>query len=323
MARSKTGVLLTNLGSPAAPTTTAVRKFLREFLSDPRVVNLPRPIWWLILNCFVLPFRPAQSAHAYQGIWDQEQGSPLTFYTRRLTEKLASHLANDGITVDYAMRYGEPSIAARLRQFRAQGITDIIVLPLYPQYSSTTTASVYDDLVKELNRWRHLPSFRFISDYHQHPDYIAALADSIRQHWREHGQNQLLMMSFHGLPEQLTEWGDPYFHQCHKTGALLASELGLDDNQWRLVFQSRFGKAEWLKPYCVDTLRAMPNEGVTGVDLVCPGFAVDCLETLEEIAVTNREAFITAGGLRYRYIPALNDGDSHVRALSNLLKRQL
>ncbi len=319
---TKTGLLLVNLGSPTAPTTAAVRKFLREFLGDPRVVNLPRPLWWLILNGVVLPFRPAKSAHAYQSIWDQEHGSPLTFYTRRLAEKMAAHLAKDGIVVDYAMRYGEPSLATRLRQFKEQGVADITVLPLYPQYSSTTTASVYDDLVKELNRWRHLPSVQFISDYHQHPGYIAALADSVRQHWREHGQNPLLLMSFHGLPEQLSKWGDPYEQQCHKTGTLLAEQLGLQQSQWRVVFQSRFGKAEWLKPYCVDTLQALPKTGITDVDLVCPGFAVDCLETLEEIAVANQEVFKAAGGLTYRYIPALNDSDSQVKALSELLKRQ-
>lgn len=321
MTTSKTGVLLTNLGSPSAPTTPAVRQFLRDFLGDPRVVNLPRPIWWLILHCFVLPFRPAKSAHAYQSIWDKEHGSPLTFYTRRLTEKMAAAMAESGIVVDYAMRYGEPSMATRLRQFKNQGINEIIILPLYPQYSSTTTASVYDDLIKELNRWRHLPSFQFISDYHQHPGYIAALADSIKKHWQERGRQQLLLMSFHGLPKQLIEWGDPYFDQCQKTGALLAEQLGLDDNQWRLVFQSRFGKAEWLKPYCVDTLQALPAEGISRVDVVCPGFAVDCLETLEEIAIANQAVFKAAGGLEYHYISALNDGEGHVKALTNLLER--
>jgi len=315
--------MLVNLGSPSAPTTRAVRRFLREFLGDPRVVNLPRPLWWLILNCFVLPFRPARSAKAYRKIWDKEHGSPLAFYTRRLAEKIADFLVDDGITVEYAMRYGEPSVASRLRRFKEQGITDLIVLPLYPQYSSTTTASVYDDLIKELNGWRHLPSFQFISDYHQHPDYIAALAHSIEQAWREHGKNQLLLMSFHGLPEQLTRWGDPYFYQCQTTAAFLAERLGLEENQWRVAFQSRFGKAEWLKPYCVDTLQALPAEGITQVDMVCPGFAVDCLETLEEIAIANSELFMEAGGLAYRYIPALNDTDGHVEALIKLLKRHL
>lgn len=323
MASSKTGILLVNLGSPSAPTTSAVRRFLRAFLSDPRVVSLPRPLWWLILNCFVLPFRPARSAKAYQKIWDKDHGSPLTFYTRRLAEKIANRLADDGIAVEYAMRYGEPSVASKLRRFKKQGINDLIVLPLYPQYSSTTTASVYDDLIKELNGWRHLPSFLFLGDYHQHPDYIAALADSIEQAWREHGKNQLLLMSFHGLPEQLTHWGDPYFYQCQTTAALLAERLELEESQWRMVFQSRFGKAEWLKPYCLDTLQALLDEGITRVDMVCPGFAVDCLETLEEIAIANGELFMAAGGQAYRYIPALNDSQAHVEALIKLLEKRL
>lgn len=323
MTTAKTGVILANLGSPTAATTPAVRKFLRDFLGDPRVVNLPRPLWWLILNCFVLPFRPSKSAKAYQKIWHPEKGSPLTFYTRQLAEKMAETLAAEGVVVDYAMRYGEPSIATRLRQFKEQGVTSVAVLPLYPQFSSTTTASIFDDLIKELKTWWHMPSFQFISEYHQQPEYISAVADSIQQSWQAHGKNQLLVMSFHGLPEQLTAWGDPYFHQCHKTAELLAAELKLDDSQWRIVFQSRFGKAEWLKPYCVDTLEALPAEGITSVDMVCPGFAVDCLETLEEIAMENQHIYKEAGGVDYRYIPALNDSDAHVGALVSLLKRYL
>ncbi len=323
MTTAKTGVILANLGSPTAATTPAVRKFLRDFLGDPRVVNLPRPLWWLILNCFVLPFRPSKSAKAYQKIWHPEKGSPLTFYTKQLAEKMAETLAAEGVVVDYAMRYGEPSIATRLRQFKEQGVTSVAVLPLYPQFSSTTTASIFDDLIKELKTWWHMPSFQFISEYHQQPEYISAVADSIQQSWQAHGKNQLLVMSFHGLPEQLTAWGDPYFHQCHKTAELLAAELKLADSQWRIVFQSRFGKAEWLKPYCVDTLEALPAEGISSVDMVCPGFAVDCLETLEEIAMENQHIYKEAGGVDYRYIPALNDSDAHVGALVSLLKRYL
>lgn len=315
----ETAVLLANLGSPGAPTTSAVRRFLKSFLWDKRVVNLPRPLWWLILHAVVLPFRPAKSAKAYQKIWDDQKGSPLTFLTRQLTEKVADKLAAQGITADYAMRYGEPSIATQLRRFKEAGVEKIIVLPLYPQYSSTTTASIYDDLIKELNRWRHLPDFRFISDYHCNSCYIAALAESVNRAWREQPKNERLIMSFHGLPEQLTKWGDPYFHQCHQTAALLAEKLGLLDSEWLIVFQSRFGKAQWLKPYCVDTLKALPGQGVKSVDVVCPGFAVDCLETLEEIAMENKAVFLTAGGAAYRYIPALNDADAHVDALVNIL----
>jgi ferrochelatase len=315
----KTAFLLANLGSPTEPTTKAVRRFLKDFLWDPRVVNIPRPIWWVILNCFVLPFRPSKSAKAYQKVWNPEKGSPLTFLTRQLTEKMAETLSAQGIVVDYAMRYGEPSIATRLQEFKGQGVDNVVVLPLYPQYSSTTTASIYDDLVKELNKWWHLPSVRFISDYHQHPAYIAAVADTIRAAWQEQPKNELLVMSFHGLPEQLTKWGDPYFHQCHKTAELIAGNLGLCEKEWRIVFQSRFGKAEWLKPYCVDTLEALPGEGIKTVDMVCPGFAVDCLETLEEIAMENKHIYLEAGGGSYRYIACLNDSDAHVEALLKVL----
>ncbi|HEY5138270.1 MAG TPA: ferrochelatase [Methylococcales bacterium] len=322
MTTKKIGVLLANLGSPTAPTTRAVRRFLKDFLWDPRVVNLPRPLWWVILHFFVLPFRPARSAKAYRKVW-HEKGSPLTYLTRSLTEKTADQLNAKGITTDFVMRYGEPSIANQLRAFKKAGITDLIVLPLYPQYSSTTTASIYDHLVKELNQWRHLPNIQFISDYHQDRHYIAAVAETIEQAWQEQDKSELLLMSFHGLPEQLTKWGDPYFHQCHNTAALIAEKLGLKEKEWMIVFQSRFGKAEWLKPYCVDTLQNLPGQGIKTVDIVCPGFAVDCLETLEEIAMENKSIFMKAGGTHYRYIPALNDSVAHVNAIVNLLEQKI
>ena len=322
MTTKKTGVILANLGSPTAPTTKAVRRFLADFLWDPRVVNLPRPLWWMILNFFVLPFRPSRSAKAYQKVW-HEKGSPLAYLTRELTEKVADQLVAKGITTHYAMRYGEPSIATQLKEFKKAGITDVVVLPLYPQYSSTTSASIYDDLVKELNQWRHLPTFQFIGEYHQDRHYIAAVAESIEQAWREQDKNELLIMSFHGLPEALTKWGDPYFHQCHKTAALIAEKLGLNEKEWMIVFQSRFGKAEWLKPYCVSTLEELPGQGVKTVDVVCPGFAVDCLETLEEIAMENKSIFMESGGTHYRYIMALNDSDAHVSAIINILEQKI
>jgi len=321
-AGQKTGIILANLGSPTAPSTKAVRKFLRDFLGDPRVVNLPRLLWWLILNLFILPFRPKKSAKAYQKIWLPE-GSPLVVFTQQLAEQLAAKLSSEQVLVDYAMRYGEPSIASCLKTFKQQQVEHIIVLPLYPQYSSTTTASVYDDLIKELSSWRHLPSFQFISDYHQDSGYIAAIAASIQQVWQTQGQGEYLLMSFHGLPEQLTKWGDPYFYQCQKTAVLVAAQLGLSESQWQLVFQSRFGKAEWLKPYCVEVLKELPGQGVKNIDVVCPGFAVDCLETLEEIAMENQSIFKAAGGESYRYIPALNASAEHVQALIGLLKQKL
>ncbi len=319
MVDEKIGVLLVNLGSPTAPTVPAVRKFLKEFLGDKRVVNIPRFVWLPILHGFILPFRPKKSLKAYAKIWDVEKGSPLTFLTHQLTSKLATKLTSQNIVVDCAMSYGEPSIPNQLRKFKEQGVTEIIVLPLYPQYSSTTTASVYDALIKELKALWHLPSFRFISDYHQNERYISALAESIEAAWREKPKNELLIMSFHGLPEMLTKKGDPYFYQCQKTAQLLADKLGLQENEWRLVFQSRFGKAEWLKPYCVDTLQVLPKEGVKNVDVVCPGFAVDCLETLEETAMENKKIFHEAGGENYRYIPALNDSDSNVEVMLDIL----
>jgi ferrochelatase len=315
----KTAVLIVNLGSPASPKTADVRRFLREFLGDPRVVNIPRPIWWMILNLFILPFRPQKSAHAYQTIWT-EQGSPLVVFTRDLTAKLADAIADEHLIVDYAMRYGKPSLAAKLRDFEQQGVDEIIVLPLYPQYSSTTTASIFDVVADAIKNWWHVPGLRLISDFYRHPAYIAALADSIRHYWQAHGQSQLLVMSFHGVPAMLTKKGDPYYYHCQATAELLAKALGLEAHQWRLVFQSRFGKAEWLKPYCVEVLEELPQEGIHSVDLVCPGFSVDCLETLEEIAITNQEIFLEAGGQQYRYIPALNDSDAHIAVLREIIQ---
>lgn len=318
----KVGVLLVNLGSPEAPTTSRVRRFLREFLGDPRVVNLPRALWWVILNFFVLPFRPRKSAHAYRQIWT-DKGSPLMFYTRQLSEKLVDSIGSDNVRVDYAMRYGKPKVADKLNALKAQDVDEIVVLPLYPQYSSTTTASIYDAVDDVIRPWRHIPSLHFISDYHADQAYIDALAESIKKFWHKHGRNELLLMSFHGLPAKLTEWGDPYYHQCQKTAALVAERLELHENQWKLVFQSRFGKAEWLKPYCVEVLQDLPQQGSKEVDVVCPGFAVDCLETLEEIAMANKEVFLQAGGKSYRYIPALNDSEKHVEVVAGLVSKYL
>ncbi len=314
----KTGVLLINLGSPASPKTGDVRRFLREFLGDPRVVNLPRPLWWLILNLFVLPFRPKKSAHAYQSIWT-DKGSPLIVFSQQLSDKLAARIGNANFLVDCAMRYGKPALTEKLNAFKQQGVDQIVIVPLYPQYSSTTTASIFDVVAEVFLGWRHMPSLRFISDFHQHASYIEAVVATVRSHWRQHGQAELLLMSFHGLPAKLTELGDPYFYQCQATGKLIADQLGLQDRQWKLVFQSRFGKAEWLKPYCVEVLEELPKQGVKQVDVICPGFSVDCLETLEEIAIANQGVFLEAGGESYRYIPALNDSDAHVEVMIDLI----
>lgn len=313
---SQTAILLVNIGSPDAPTRRAVRRYLKEFLSDTRVVNLPRLLWYFILHLGVLPFRPSKSRKAYQQIWTA-QGAPLLLGTVQLAGKLAQRLPS--FTVAAAMRYGKPNIASILQKYRQQGAAQIIIIPLYPQYSSTTTASVYDAVAAEMKHWRHIPSIRFVSNYHQHPLYIAAIAASVRKSWQQCGKNQLLLLSFHGLPAQLTAMGDPYFDQCHTSAKLIATELGLGEGQWQVVFQSRFGAAKWLQPYCGQVLQELPAQGVASVDIVCPGFAVDCLETLEEIAIRGRKVFTTAGGKSYQYIPALNASKPQVDLLESLL----
>ncbi len=315
----KKAVLLVNLGSPDAPTKSAVRRFLKEFLWDPRVVNIPRFIWWIILHFLVLPFRPKKSTKAYKKIW-QKKGSPLLFLTRQLSEKVAGKFAHPNYSIHHVMRYGKPSIPKQLAQHKKNQIDELIIIPLYPQYSSTTTASVFDQVVEHVMQWRHIPTLNFISDYHQHPKYIEAIADSIEQAWKKQGRNEILLMSFHGLPEQLTKWGDPYFEQCNQTAKLIAEKLSLSADQWKIVFQSRFGKAKWLQPYCVEVLQALPAQGLKNIDVICPGFAVDCLETLEEIEMANKAIFLEAGGETYHYIPALNDSDKHVELMIELIK---
>ncbi len=321
----KTAVLLVNLGSPSAPTPSAVRRYLKEFLWDPRVVNLPRSIWWIILHFLVLPFRPRKSAKAYKKIW-QEKGSPLVFLTEALADKVAvhfeSHLKDNRYSIACVMRYGKPSISKQLAQVKKDQIDELIVIPLYPQYSSTTTASVYDEVINCLSQWRHIPSLQFISDYHQNSLYIDAIASSIEQSWELNGRKEQLLMSFHGLPDQLTKWGDPYFYQCKRTADLIAQRLGLSAQQWQIVFQSRFGKAKWLQPYCIEVLQALPEQNIKHIDVVCPGFAVDCLETLEEIEMANKAIFLEAGGESYHYIAALNDSEKHIKTMVNLINRE-
>lgn len=317
----KIGVLLVNLGSPHAPTPSAVRHFLKEFLWDPRVVNIPRFFWWIILYLFVLPFRPKKAAKAYQKIW-QKKGSPLVFLTQQLVDKVKTEMTESNYLVDCVMRYGKPSIRQQLEQYKKNHIDELIVIPLYPQYSSTTTASVYDEVIDTTKKWWSIPSIRFVSEYHRHPLYIDAISHSIEQSWKKMGKNELLLMSFHGLPDKLTEWGDPYFYQCHKTAELIAQKLSLSNEQWKIVFQSRFGKAKWLQPYCVEVLQDLPKQGIKTVDIVCPGFAADCLETLEEIEMENKEIFLQAGGQSYQYISALNDSDDQVKLLVELIREK-
>ena len=314
-------VLLVNLGTPEAPTPAAVRRYLAEFLWDPRVVEIPRPLWWLILHGLILRLRPRKSAKAYRSIWT-DAGSPLLALTRALGSAVEAELktrSGNPPVVDFAMRYGRPGIAERLEDLGSQGIDRFLVFPLYPQYSSPSTGSVFDAVGAALSRWRKVPEVHFVSDYYDHPAYIAAIAESVEDHWRDHGRGRFLLMSFHGLPERSRAQGDPYFDQCQSSARLVAERLGLDEGAWQLVFQSRFGPARWLQPYCVEVLKQLPQDGVKEVDVVCPGFGVDCLETLEEIGITNREIFMQAGGREYRLIACLNDSPAHARALADVI----
>lgn len=314
-----TAVVLVNLGTPDAPDAPSLRRYLKQFLSDPRVVEIPRLIWWPILNGIILNTRPRKSAAKYASIWMNE-GSPLRVYTERQARLLAESFARQGVQVkvEWAMRYGSPSLPDTLSRLKAQGAERILVLPLYPQYAASTSATVVDDAARWLLSTRNQPELRFIKHFHDHPGYIAALAASVREHWQKHGQlgtRDKLLMSFHGLPKRSLELGDPYFCECQKTGRLLAEELGLQQGQYRVCFQSRFGKAEWLQPYTAPTLEAWAKEGVERVDVICPGFVADCLETLEEIALEGRHDFLAAGGKDYHYIPALNTSPSWIETL--------
>jgi len=320
-----TGVLVVNLGTPDAPTTGAVRRFLRQFLSDPHVIQYPRVLWWLILNLVILVIRPSRSAAAYRKIWT-ENGSPLLLHSEAITNKLRDCMVPADTTpvhVELAMTYGEPSIAGALDKLFAKGVSRIVTLPLYPQYSSTTTAAVIDAVATELKRQGREPTSRSIDSYHDAPGYISALAASVREYWAQNGRSEILLLSFHGVPKSTLLDGDPYQLQCQETARLLADQLELDDDDWLLSFQSRVGREEWLAPYTDETIRELGNQGLARIDVVCPGFSTDCLETLEEIAMQNAGFFKDAGGESLRYIPALNARDDHVRFLADLLQQQI
>jgi protoporphyrin/coproporphyrin ferrochelatase len=317
------GVLLLNLGTPEAPTVTAVRRYLAEFLWDPRVVEIPRPIWWLILHGVILRVRPARSARAYQAVWT-EQGSPLLDISRRQAAGLQAVLGAEipgPVRVALGMRYGSPSIAEALAELGAAQVRRLLVLPLYPQYSATTTASIFDAVTRELTRWRWIPELRFVNQYHDEPAYIAALVASIRDHWSVNGEPERLLFSFHGIPKDYFLNGDPYHCQCHKTARLVTETLGLPPERWSLAFQSRVGTKEWLRPYTDETLKSWGAEGVRSVQVISPGFSADCLETLEEIGVENREYFRAAGGGDYSFIPCLNDRKDHLAMLAGVVRR--
>jgi len=320
----KTGVLLVNLGTPSEPTPAAVKRYLKEFLSDVRVVDTPRLIWWFILKVILL-IRPKPVAKAYQSIWWKD-GSPLMVISRRQQAALQTALKNElgfDVPVALAMTYGEPSMEQAALELRKENVESIIVLPLYPQNSSSTTAAVFDRLAKALKPCPHMPELTFISNYHDHPDYILALANSVKQHWLEHGKAEKLLMSFHGIPQSYEDKGDPYPSQCRETAHLLASQLGLKDDEWQSAFQSRFGRAEWVKPYTDATLKEWGAAGVKSVNVISPAFAADCLETLEELKEENREYFEEAGGKEYSYVTALNDNPDHIQMMVNLIKAKL
>lgn len=321
----KTGVLLANLGTPDAPTPTAVRRYLKQFLSDRRVVEIPRLIWWCILNLIILNVRPRKSAAKYAQIWTAE-GSPLLVITReqarQLQIELSSRLATP-IAVEVGMSYGSPSISAAISTLKAQFCDRILVLPLYPQYAASSTASAFDAVWRALTHVRNLPELRTVRSYHDHPSYIEALTESVRQHWEQHGRSEKLLMSFHGVPKYTLKKGDPYFCLCQKTGRLLAEALELNQDQYLVSFQSRFGAAEWVQPYTAPTLAAWGKQGVGSVDVICPGFAADCLETLEEIAMECKAEFLNAGGKAFHYIPALNASTPSIMALADVAQQHL
>ena len=318
-----TGILLVNLGTPDRPDKKSVRRYLREFLSDPRVVEIPRLLWLPLLYGFILTTRPAKSATAYTRIW-QQTGSPLLDYSAKLSKQLEREMQirfAGKIQVELGMRYGNPSIESALDKLRLHGAKRILVFPLYPQYSGTTTATTIDQVNKIMRKWRWIPELRFINQYYDHPAYIHALSQRVKQFSKKQKASRLLLFSFHGLPQRNLQLGDPYFCQCQKTARLLAKKLHLKQSEWKISFQSRFGKAQWLKPYTSEVLKEFPKNNIGKIQVMCPGFPVDCLETLDEINIENRKYFTEAGGKDFNYIPALNDSDEHVKMLADIAQQ--
>ena len=322
---SRIGILLINLGTPDAATPAAVRAYLREFLSDPRVVELPRALWLPVLHLYVLNTRPKRSAQRYAQVWMSE-GSPLKVHTARQTVMLRGYLGErlkQPLIVDYAMRYGSPSIAAKLDELKAQQCNRILLVPLYPQYAASSTATALDSAYASLAAARNQPALRTVRSFHDHRGYIAALAQNVRDYWMVNRRTDVLVMSFHGVPRQTLDRGDPYHCECQKTGRLLAAELVLKPEQFRIAFQSRFGRAEWLKPYTAEVLAELGRQGIGRVDVVCPGFVSDCLETLEEIAIEGKSIFLNAGGREFHHIPCLNERNDWIHALADLVLENL
>ncbi|MGE0559600.1 MAG: ferrochelatase [Burkholderiales bacterium] len=321
----KIGILLVNLGSPDTATAGAVRTYLREFLSDPYVVEIPRPVWWLILNLFVLTTRPKASAERYAQVWTQE-GSPLKVHTERQAMLLRGYLGErlkQPHAIDYAMRYGKPSMRSKLEALKAQGCDRILLLPLYPQYSASTTATVFNAAFGVIGKMRDQPALRTVKHFHDHDGYIMAAAQSIQDYWFKHGRGDHLVLSFHGVPRRTLDLGDPYHCECLKTGRLIAAQIGLKPDFFTIAFQSRFGRAEWLQPYTAAVLMDLAKKNTGRVDVACPGFVSDCLETLEEIAIEARGDFIKAGGGELHYIPCLNERDDWIHALTDIVLKNL
>ncbi len=315
MHQTKTGILLANLGTPDAPTPGAVKRYLRQFLSDKRVVDTSRLLWWPLLRGVILPIRSPRVAKLYQSVW-MEEGSPLMVYSRRQQQALAARLPDTPVAL--GMSYGSPSLASAVDDLLAQGVEHIVVLPLYPQYSCSTVAAVWDELARILAKKRAIPGISFIRDYAEHPDYIHALAASVRASFAVHGEPDLLLLSYHGIPQRYANQGDDYPQRCRDTTRELVSALGLPPERVMMTFQSRFGREPWLTPYTDETLKMLVEKGTKHIQVLCPGFAADCLETLEEIAVQNREIFLEAGGKQYEYIPALNADAAHIEMMVNL-----
>jgi ferrochelatase len=321
---AKTAVVLVNLGTPDAPTASAVRRYLKQFLSDPRVVEIPKAVWWFILHAIILPLRSGKSAEKYAAIWTNE-GSPLKVHTEKQALLLRGYLGERGhqVQVAYAMRYGSPSLPQVLDKLKADGCDRILVLPAYPQYSGATTASVYDEVFKHFVNVRDVPELRFIKHYHDHDGYIGALKKSVLAYWDMHGRPDKLVISFHGVPKRTLLLGDPYHCECQKTARLLAAQLQLRPEQYAVTFQSRFGKAEWLQPYTAPTLVKLAKNGTNRVDVMCPGFTGDCLETLEEIAIEAKRDFLTAGGREFHYIPCLNEAPEWISAMVEITEQHM
>ena len=315
---TRTGVLLVNLGTPTAPDFFSVRSYLKEFLSDSRVIEVNRVLWWLILNLIILNLRPFRSAKLYKAIWTA-QGSPLLVESRSQVQALQESLGED-YAVALGMSYGAPSIKTGLLALRRAGVESVIILPLYPQHSGATTGSVFDAVTKLFHSCRFIPEFKFVSHYYKNQSYIEALQARVEEFWAKYGKPQKLVFSFHGLPKEYCDKGDPYFSQCHETAQLLAEALHLTSEEWLISFQSRVGKADWLKPYTDQLFRALPKSGVTDIQVFCPGFSSDCLETLEEIAIQGRHFFMEAGGKAYAYIPALNSSREHIQMMADLVR---